>query len=105
MDEKSKVADPQLLMEIMDLREQIEESTSASEVKELIRENRQAIDEVKAQLSAAYKARDLQKMVEGTNRLQYLSKVDFEAREKLDELDDDDHDHESSSGHKQSSSG
>lgn len=88
MDEKSKVADPKLLMEIMELREQIEEASSPSDIKSLVHNNRQAMDAVKVELKASYESRDFPKMVELTNRLQYLSKADYEARERLDQLEE-----------------
>lgn len=89
LDEKSKTADPALLMEIMDLREQVEEAHSARALRELMEKNRESILGVKKKIAQAYREKAWPRMVALTNRLQYLSKVEFEAREKLDLFEDE----------------
>jgi DnaJ-domain-containing protein 1 len=88
LDEKSKTADPALLMEIMELREQIEEGNDPQALRRVMGENRLAMEAVKEELARVYAARDWGRMVALTNRLQYLSKADTEARERLDQLED-----------------
>lgn len=89
LDEASKTADPALLMEVMELRERVDESTSVPDLQALITENRRAIDAVKQELAELYRQKAWPRMVALTNRLQYLSKVEYEAREKLGLLEDD----------------
>ena len=89
LDEKSKTADPALLMEIMDLREQVEEAHSARALRELMKKNREAILAVKKEIAQVYREKAWPRMVALTNRLQYLSKVEYEAREKLDLFEDE----------------
>lgn len=75
-------------MEIMELREQIEEGGDPGALKRLMAENRAAMDQVKAELARVYAAKEWERMVALTNRLQYLSKADAEARERLDQVED-----------------
>ena len=54
LDEKSKTADPALLMEVMELREEVDESRKPEALIRLMRRNRKAIDAVKKELAELY---------------------------------------------------
>lgn len=82
------VAEPCLRLWPWLCRERIESSGSAEEMRDLLKTNHEAIEELKRSLADHYKARDFETMLELTNRLQYLSKVAYEARERLDRLED-----------------
>ena len=71
----------------MELREQIEEGADPGTLKQVMAENRAAMDAVKGELARAYAGKEWERMVALTNRLQYLSKADAEARERLDQLE------------------
>lgn len=74
-------------MEIMELREQIEEGADPGALKRVMAANRAAMEAVKGELVRAYAGKEWERMVALTNRLQYLSKADTEARERLDQLE------------------
>lgn len=69
-------------------RERIESATSPEDMRDLIKSNRVSIEELQQALADHYRARDFETMLELTTRLQYLTKVNYEARERLDRLED-----------------
>jgi len=69
-------------------RETIEEATSVDDLQQVIRDNREQIDQVMSTIASQYQNKDWEGMAQSANRLQYLTKADYEAREKLDILDD-----------------
>jgi molecular chaperone HscB len=74
-----------LLMQVMEIREAIEEAGADQEaLKALQKENNQRIDNVCAQLASAFEAQQLDKAVELTVKLQYYNRIEETIRRSLE---------------------
>lgn len=81
---------PLLLMEIMEIREAIEDATSDAELQPLLEENNARLEDVYQQLSQAFQpqegddAPNLDRALECTVMVQYYSRIDEAIREKME---------------------
>lgn len=79
-DETAKVDDPELLMEVLDAREEIENAREEGELEEMRRVNEERIEESEGVLDRAFRADDLVGAKEEAVRLRYWVNI----RESLD---------------------
>ena len=70
-DETAKVEDPELLMEVLDMREEIENAREEEELEEFKRINDERIEESEKMLDAAFRKDDLDKAKGEAVRLRY----------------------------------
>ncbi|KAJ2452751.1 molecular chaperone [Coemansia sp. RSA 2336] len=73
--EEDQATDPELLMEVMETREQIEAATSSEQIASLQRHNEAEIAAEIRELSQAFAVGDLDSAQRGANRLQYLRRA------------------------------
>ncbi|KAJ1799294.1 molecular chaperone [Coemansia sp. RSA 2399] len=73
--EEDQITDPELLMEIMELREEIETSETEKDISNIKERNDAKIDEVTNSLSSAFGAANYDSAKQLTNHLQYLRRV------------------------------
>ncbi|KAJ1899357.1 molecular chaperone [Kickxella alabastrina] len=73
--EADQIADPELLMEIMDTREEIEEATTDAQIAAIKARNDANIAAVTTGLASAFGSDALSRARQLTNRLQYLRRV------------------------------
>ncbi|PIA14797.1 Co-chaperone Hsc20, partial [Coemansia reversa NRRL 1564] len=73
--EEDKAADPELLMEIMELREEIEGARTEPQISSLRQANDSRISSVIEELSRAFGSGALESAQQLTNKLQYLRRV------------------------------
>jgi molecular chaperone HscB len=79
-DETAKVEDPELLMEVLDTREEIENAGEEEELEELKRINDERIEQSEGVLDEAFRKDDLVKAKEEAVRLRYWVNI----KESLD---------------------
>ncbi|KAJ2828604.1 molecular chaperone [Coemansia furcata] len=73
--EKDQIADPELLMEIMESREEIEIAKSENQVADIRLRNEQKVADVVGCLSQAFASGDLVRARDLTHHLQYLRRI------------------------------
>ena len=73
-----------LLMEVMEIREEIDETDSEEGLKSLLEENTKKIEDVCNQLAGAFSTEDLDLALELTVKLQYYNRIDETIRAKMD---------------------
>lgn len=73
-----------LLMEVMEIREAVEEASSNEELQPLLEENSTRIQDVCNQLADAFETEDLDKALELTVTLQYFTRIEHAIHEKMD---------------------
>ncbi|KAJ1734061.1 molecular chaperone [Coemansia sp. Benny D160-2] len=73
--EEDQISDPELLMEIMELREEIEASKTDTQIAAIKERNDLKIANVTAKLSAAFGAEDYDSAKQLAHHLQYLHRV------------------------------
>lgn len=74
-----------LLMEVMEIREAIEEANTDDELAPFLEENKGRMDSVCDNLASAFAEQDLDSALELTVKLQYYNRIDETIREKMDE--------------------
>jgi molecular chaperone HscB len=79
-DETAKVEDPELLMEVLDAREEIENAREEEELEEMKRINEERIERSEAILDAAFKRDDIEGAKGEAVRLRYWVNI----KESLD---------------------
>jgi molecular chaperone HscB len=79
-DETAKVEDPQLLMEVLDAREEIENAREEAELEEMKRINEERIEKSEAILDEAFKGDDIEGAKGEAVRLRYWVNI----KESLD---------------------
>ena len=87
-EESRMIVPPEILAEVYDVRERLEESHSREETEKILVENRRAMDAILASLQEAFKKRDLERLIKGAVRLQYLAKIQEEAQRITFALED-----------------
>jgi molecular chaperone HscB len=75
------------LMEIMEVREIIDNTVGDDELRPLLLENQKEIDETSELLSEAFKQTNLEKALELTAQIQYFTRIDETIRDKMKSLD------------------
>ncbi|KAJ1949357.1 molecular chaperone [Linderina macrospora] len=75
INEEDKITDPELLMEVMELREEIEMAKCEEEMAAIKRRNDGSIEHVVEELSGAFGHNDLDRARQLTNHFQYLRRV------------------------------
>ncbi|KAL6074497.1 Co-chaperone Hsc20 [Balamuthia mandrillaris] len=84
LDESSgTITDPELLMEVMEVRGEIEEATSKDQLRALQRENQEKLRACYAAASEALRHDHLEEARQAAIRLQYLEKVEEELKQRL----------------------
>ncbi|KAJ2633015.1 molecular chaperone [Coemansia sp. RSA 1290] len=73
--EEDQVTNPELLMEVMEMREQIEAATNSEQIATLQKHNEAEIAAAIRELSQAFAAGNLDAAQRGANRLQYLRRA------------------------------
>lgn len=73
-----------LLLQVMEIREVIEEASNDDDLKPLLEENNQRMDDICDQLGNAFDAQDLDRALELTVMLQYFHRIDETIREKME---------------------
>lgn len=77
------IDDPELLMEMMDMREAVDASDSEDDLRDLQKANDTQLKSCVSALSEAFSRGDVKAAVQGTQRLTYLYKVRDEIIKKL----------------------
>jgi len=85
---ETSAADPVLLMEVMELREAVEEADSLPTLEELQASSQASVDATLQLLSADFKARDYARLGQNAVRLQYYTKILEEVRGAMEALRD-----------------
>lgn len=73
--ESESLEDPELLMEVMEIREQMEEAESEDDIEKLKVENNEKIHQTADQLTHAFKSNNLEEAKELTVQLQYWDNI------------------------------
>ncbi|TIA88176.1 hypothetical protein E3P99_02726 [Wallemia hederae] len=79
--EADSIQDTSLLIEVLDLREQLEDAETEDQVAELRQENQESITQTIQHLSQAFQDQDLQQAKNFTIKLRYLTNLDTAARD------------------------
>jgi molecular chaperone HscB len=79
-DETAKVEDPELLMEVLDTREEIEAAQEEEELDELKRVNNERIEMSEGVIESAFREDDIQRVVGEAVKLRYWVNI----KESLD---------------------
>eukprot|EP00940_MAST-03C_sp_MAST-3C-sp2_P003026 g3026.t1 len=74
-DEERTYSDPSLLMEVMEIRESIEDSSSDAELEAIGAKNQEKIEETVQVLERAHETRDYDSACQQTIRLRYLNTI------------------------------
>jgi DnaJ-domain-containing protein 1 len=74
------------LMEIMEVRESVDNTTGDDALRPLLLENQKQIEETSELLSRAFENTNIEKALELTAQLQYFTRVDETIREKMKSL-------------------
>lgn len=80
------IIDPTILLEIMEIREAIEHSTSDEELKPLLDESRQRQSKLCEELTSAFQGNDMKEAKYLTACMQYWSKIEERILEKITEV-------------------
>jgi len=78
---------PEFLLEIMELREAVQEQSDQDRLKEMLDANRRKMVEACDELTAAFQNDDLDKAMELSAQLQYWYRIEGAIREKIDRFD------------------
>ena len=78
---------PDFLMDIMEIRQDIENITDDKALRPLYESNKTRIDETCHQLTAAFEAKDMDKALQLTAQLQYWNRIHETLREKMDSME------------------
>lgn len=81
-DDGGTISDPELLIEAMERREELEQAESGPAVSAIVEAVRADIDACEGDLSAAFTVGDHEAAVAATLRLRYLTKIVDEARQR-----------------------
>jgi len=76
----------ELLTDVLETREQLEEAKKSEEVKHLVQENNRKLNECLKELSSAFKKEDYELAKKRATALQYFTKINQEALNKLETL-------------------
>ena len=79
--ESESLEDPELLMEVMEVREQVEDANTQREIDQIRQENKQSMSETMQRLRLSLEKDDLVDAKAMTVKLRYLSNVDNVCRE------------------------
>ncbi len=79
-------ASPQLLMEIMELRERLADADSGAELASIVEEIKTLASECQQELQTAFDTKDYATAADETNRLSYLGKAMEEAHMRIYQL-------------------
>jgi len=82
-EEKGSITDPDLLMEIMDKQEQIEETSSIPELKQLDEENNRQLDQLYQRVGQYLDQKQLEEASKELLRASYLLRMQTQLKEKL----------------------
>lgn len=80
---EATIQDPEMLMEVMEAREQVENTDDREELKTIQRENQAKFDDLYSQASKAYQEKNIEALMDLTNRMIYVAKVEEEILAKL----------------------
>ncbi|GLC43808.1 hypothetical protein PLESTB_000910100 [Pleodorina starrii] len=80
------IEDPELLMEVLEAREEVEGTDDPATLSALLARNRQQQERLVAALSAAFRSGDTRGAVALTHQLQYVTKLEQEIVKKLPQL-------------------
>uniref|UniRef100_A0A7S3Y1H3 J domain-containing protein n=1 Tax=Heterosigma akashiwo TaxID=2829 RepID=A0A7S3Y1H3_HETAK len=81
--------DPMFLMQVMEMREEIEEAKTPHKIEQLMQTNHHAIDQTLRSIKTLFDGKELTKIAEEAVKLQYYTRINAEACQKLDELEPD----------------
>lgn len=79
--ESDSIQDTSLLLDILELREQLEDAQSEDEVGQLRKDNQQSIQQTTQQLATTFESENLDAAKNLTIKLRYLSNLDTAARD------------------------
>lgn len=80
---EATIQDPEMLMEVMEAREQVENTDDKEKLKTIQRENQAKFDDLYSQASKAYQEKNIEALMDLTNRMIYVAKVEEEILAKL----------------------
>ena len=90
LEEGSTITDPELLMEIMEIRERIEEANQP-QAKQIGKQNLDAIKDTIHSISHAFKRKDLETAKLQTTKLQYLVRIQEAVEDKIGAIIESEH--------------